>query len=139
MPLFNRKGISAMGNLKRVIRNEIWYILFLVPGLILFTVAVIIPFIMGTRYSFTSWDGVSTKLTFIGWENYMHAFQDPDLWKVLGKHVQICFYSDGPRKCNLPSAGFTSRFLFKVQERVSNCVFSAEYPVHCFVGVYLEI
>ncbi|OCT10637.1 ABC transporter permease [Paenibacillus pectinilyticus] len=73
-----------MGSLKRTIRGEFWYVLFLIPGILLFTLAVLIPLVMGARYSFTSWDGVSRKLTYIGWENYVHAFQDSDVWSALG-------------------------------------------------------
>ncbi|BBI32750.1 carbohydrate ABC transporter permease [Cohnella abietis] len=73
-----------MVNLRRTIRREMWYILFLVPGVLLFTFAVIVPFATGIRYSFTNWDGISRKLTYIGWDNYVNALQDPDLWTVLG-------------------------------------------------------
>ncbi|ACS98872.1 carbohydrate ABC transporter permease [Paenibacillus sp. JDR-2] len=70
--------------LKKTIRREMWYILFLVPGVLLFTFAVILPFVTGIRYSFTNWDGISRKLTYIGWDNYVNALQDADLWTVLG-------------------------------------------------------
>jgi raffinose/stachyose/melibiose transport system permease protein len=80
-----------MGNVKRMIRGEFWYVLFLIPGILLFTLAVLIPFVMGTRYSFTSWDGVSRKLTYIGWENYVHAFQDTDIWAALGNTFKYAF------------------------------------------------
>lgn len=80
-----------MGNIKRMIRGEFWYVLFLIPGILLFTLAVLIPFVIGTRYSFTSWDGVSRKLTYIGWENYVHAFQDTDVWAALGNTFKYAF------------------------------------------------
>jgi raffinose/stachyose/melibiose transport system permease protein len=80
-----------MGNMKRMIRGEFWYVLFLIPGILLFTLAVLIPFVIGTRYSFTSWDGVSRKLTYIGWENYVHAFQDSDVWAALGNTFKYAF------------------------------------------------
>ncbi|CAH1211930.1 Melibiose/raffinose/stachyose import permease protein MelD [Paenibacillus allorhizoplanae] len=74
-----------------MIRGEFWYVLFLVPGILLFTLAVLIPFVIGTRYSFTNWDGVSRKLTYIGWENYVHAFQDSDVWAALGNTFKYAF------------------------------------------------
>ncbi|MFC5529193.1 carbohydrate ABC transporter permease [Cohnella yongneupensis] len=73
-----------MGTLKRALQREIWYILFLIPGILLFTMAVIVPLVVGGRYSFSNWDGISQKLTYIGWENYVHAVQDADLWSSLG-------------------------------------------------------
>ncbi|MDR6554538.1 sugar ABC transporter permease [Paenibacillus qinlingensis] len=80
-----------MGNMKRMIRGEFWYVLFLIPGILLFTLAVLLPFVIGTRYSFTSWDGVSRKLTYIGWENYVHAFHDSDVWAALGNTFKYAF------------------------------------------------
>lgn len=78
------RGEEPMKNLGRTIRRETWYILFLVPGVLLFAFAVIAPFVAGVRYSFTNWDGVSRKLSYIGLDNYVNAFQDADLWTVLG-------------------------------------------------------
>jgi len=80
-----------MGNLKRMIRGEAWYLLFLVPGICLFLIAVFIPLLLGVRYSFTSWDGISPKLTYIGWDNYVQALQDSDLWRVLGNTFKYAF------------------------------------------------
>jgi len=83
MPLSIRKG-KPMGNIKRMIRGEMWYVLFLVPGLCLFTFAVMVPLLMGARYSFTNWDGLSKSLHYIGWDNYVRALSDSDLWDALG-------------------------------------------------------
>ncbi|NBD24228.1 carbohydrate ABC transporter permease [Paenibacillus glycinis] len=73
-----------MQALRKTFKREMWYVLFLVPGLFLFTFAVIVPLVTGARYSFTSWDGISSKLTYIGWDNYVNAVQDSDLWTALG-------------------------------------------------------
>ncbi|TVY02180.1 carbohydrate ABC transporter permease [Cohnella terricola] len=73
-----------MKSLGSMIRREMWYILFLVPGVLLFAFTVITPFLQGVRYSFTNWDGISRKLTYIGWDNYVNAFQDPVVLTVLG-------------------------------------------------------
>jgi raffinose/stachyose/melibiose transport system permease protein len=72
-----------MGNIKRIIRGEMWYILFLLPGLCLFMFAVFVPLVMGAGYSFTNWDGLSRTVHYIGWDNYVRAFSDSDLWIVL--------------------------------------------------------
>ncbi len=72
-----------MGNIKRLIRGEMWYVLFLLPGLCLFMFAVFVPLVMGARYSFTNWDGLSRTVTYTGWDNYVRAFSDSDLWIVL--------------------------------------------------------
>jgi raffinose/stachyose/melibiose transport system permease protein len=72
-----------MGNLKQAMRKEMWYLLFILPGICLFVMAVVIPLIMGARYSFTNWDGVSNTFASIGWDNYVQAFQDPGFWEAL--------------------------------------------------------
>jgi raffinose/stachyose/melibiose transport system permease protein len=76
--------MRLMGNLQRTMRKEMWYLLFIVPGICLFIMAVVIPLIMGARYSFTNWDGVSNTFAFVGWDNYVKAYQDPGFWAALG-------------------------------------------------------
>ncbi|MFC4809801.1 carbohydrate ABC transporter permease [Paenibacillus sp. GCM10023250] len=73
-----------MQALRQSFKREMWYVLFLVPGLLLFTFAVIVPLVTGARYSFSSWDGISSKLTYVGWDNYVNAVQDASLWTALG-------------------------------------------------------
>ncbi|WP_139993795.1 MULTISPECIES: carbohydrate ABC transporter permease [Paenibacillus] len=72
-----------MGLLRRTVKNEFWYVLFLVPGFSLFALALLIPLGMGIRYSFTDWDGIAQTLHYIGWGNYKNALTDNDLWKAL--------------------------------------------------------
>ncbi|MDB5052743.1 MAG: binding-protein-dependent transport system inner rane component [Bacilli bacterium] len=68
---------------KRIWRAEAWFVLFTIPGLALFILAVVLPLIFGVKYSFTNWDGVSNKLKYIGWDNYTHALDDPQFWGAL--------------------------------------------------------
>ncbi|MBP3965899.1 MULTISPECIES: carbohydrate ABC transporter permease [Paenibacillus] len=72
-----------MNSLKRSIRSEMWYVLFILPGLCLFAFAVIVPLVIGAKYSFTDWDGVAPTAKYIGWDNYAQALRDPDLWAAL--------------------------------------------------------
>lgn len=55
-------------------RKEYW--LFLLPALVTFILFMIIPFIIGTFYSFTDWNGVSSNFNFVGAGNYVKAVQD---------------------------------------------------------------
>lgn len=48
--------------------------LFIAPAFILFTAWVIIPTISSVYYSFTSWDGISENIKFIGFANYREIF-----------------------------------------------------------------
>ncbi|MGO4546936.1 carbohydrate ABC transporter permease [Paenibacillus sp. 2TAB23] len=72
-----------MSVFKRTVKNEFWYVLFLMPGFCLFALALLVPLGMGIRYSFTDWDGVSQSLRYIGWGNYKNALTDDDLWMAL--------------------------------------------------------
>ncbi|HEX2312612.1 MAG TPA: sugar ABC transporter permease [Thermomonospora sp.] len=55
------------------------YWLFLLPGLVLFTVVVIVPFLMNVGYSFTRWPGVGDP-EWIGLENYRRLLKDEVFW-----------------------------------------------------------
>ena len=46
------------------------YVAFVGPALLFFFVIQIIPFLMGVYYSFTSWNGVSSVVEWVGFENY---------------------------------------------------------------------
>jgi len=52
-------------------------LVFIGPMFLIFTVIVLVPFILGINYSFTSWNGVSINVDYIGLDNYI---------KVLGDH-----------------------------------------------------
>ena len=54
-----------------------WYCLFVLPLVVVFTIIVIIPFIIGIVYSFFKWDGlpINPKI-FVGFSNYAKLFTD---------------------------------------------------------------
>ncbi|WP_100406309.1 carbohydrate ABC transporter permease [Bacillus solitudinis] len=54
------------------------YAAFVGPALVLFLIIQIVPFFMGVYYSFTSWNGVSSAIEWVGLENYKRIFtNDP--------------------------------------------------------------
>ncbi|AJS58154.1 carbohydrate ABC transporter permease [Paenibacillus sp. IHBB 10380] len=58
-------------------KNKAWFALFTMPLFLIFTIVVIIPFIIGIAYSFVNWDGISANpKVFVGFENYVQLFQD---------------------------------------------------------------
>ena len=57
--------------------EKIQYFSWVLPGLILFTVGLIIPMFLSLGYSFTDWNGLTPTATFIGLENYRKFFTDP--------------------------------------------------------------
>lgn len=53
-----------------------WFWLFVGPAFLAFFIVVIIPMIMGIYYSFTSWNGISNNVEWIGFKNYLEVFKD---------------------------------------------------------------
>ncbi|MCR4807899.1 MAG: sugar ABC transporter permease [Lachnospiraceae bacterium] len=54
-----------------------WYALFVLPVVTVFTIIVIIPFVIGVGYSFFSWDGLPVhEKKFVGLANYARLFSD---------------------------------------------------------------
>lgn len=58
--------------------------LFVLPNLLIFTVFIVVPTILGAVYSFHEYDGLN-PMTFIGIENYAEIFTDVKFWQTLGK------------------------------------------------------
>lgn len=59
-------------------RNKIkWFVLFTVPLIFIFTIVVIIPFLVGIYYSFFEWDGIGANpKVFVGLDNFVELWQD---------------------------------------------------------------
>ena len=53
--------------------------LFLLPGIVLFTVYVLYPIVRSFWVSFYEWDGLAAA-EFIGWGNYLELFEDEVFW-----------------------------------------------------------
>ncbi len=54
------------------------YFLLVLPGLVIFTIGLIIPMLLAIRYSFTSWDGMTKVKPFVGFQNYINLLGDSD-------------------------------------------------------------
>lgn len=54
------------------------YLIMVIPGIIIFTIGLIVPLFLSFRYSLTSWDGMSKEKTFVGLSNYIKLFQDKE-------------------------------------------------------------
>ena len=55
------------------------YFLLVLPGLVIFTIGLIIPMLLAIRYSFTSWDGMTKVKPFVGFKNYINLLGDSDI------------------------------------------------------------
>lgn len=59
------------------------YLLFILPSLIVFGFAVVIPFCMGINIMFTDWDGISRTYNYIGFKNFYLFFTDKNVIKPI--------------------------------------------------------
>ncbi len=58
------------------------FIFFAALPLSVFAVVLVYPFIQGLILTFTNFDGFETT-KFVGWDNYVKSFQDPNFWATL--------------------------------------------------------
>jgi raffinose/stachyose/melibiose transport system permease protein len=61
---------------KLKLKKLLSYAAFVGPALLFFIVIQIIPFLMGIYYSFTSWNGISSSVEWVGLENYKRIFSN---------------------------------------------------------------
>lgn len=50
--------------------------LFTVPSMIFFSIALLIPFVMGINIAFTDWNGVTKDYNYVGLSNFIRFFSD---------------------------------------------------------------
>lgn len=58
-------------------------VLFTLPALLLYCVFFIYPVLLGINYSFTDWNGIAKKYTYIGFQNYQNLFKNPFFWQSM--------------------------------------------------------
>ncbi|TDE28979.1 sugar ABC transporter permease, partial [Actinomadura sp. 6K520] len=69
--------------------RERWgYVPYLLPGLLLFTAVIGVPFLMNIGTSFTEWTGVGTP-KWIGLGNYRELVRDEQFWASFGHNALI--------------------------------------------------
>src|SRR4028119_2039469 len=80
-PRRKRRGFAGVPALRR--QQAYYGALFVVPGLLIYTVFMIFPFLATIYLSFTNWDGVSPERDFVGLANYARMFGDATATKAL--------------------------------------------------------
>lgn len=77
--------------------NRLW--IFLVPAAILYLFVVVWPSIQGAGFAFTDWDGLSQVKNFVGLDNFIRIWNDPDsmdaVWHTLLIAVAITIIQNG--------------------------------------------
>lgn len=65
---------------------------FIAPAFIIFTLFIIVPTVSSVYYSFTSWDGISPNIKFIGLANYKEIFTSARFGNALKNTVILTIF-----------------------------------------------
>jgi raffinose/stachyose/melibiose transport system permease protein len=69
------------------------YVSLVLPGLLIFSVGVILPMILGLLYSFTGWDGFTRDLPWVGVDNYKKLVQDSYVLNAWWFTIKFTFWN----------------------------------------------
>ena len=58
-------------------KQQMQYLSLVLPGMIIFTIGLIVPMFLSFYYSLTSWNGMTVEKPFIGFDNYVKLVSDP--------------------------------------------------------------
>jgi len=64
-------------------------LLYALPALAVYVFIVVVPTVQGSVYAFTDWNGLSQDWSFVGFENIIAVFQDPQAFRALVNTVVI--------------------------------------------------
>ena len=83
-----RNRFGRLASVPALHRTQAYYgALFVVPGLLIYTVFMLFPFFATIYLSFTNWDGVSPDRDFVGLSNYARMFGDATAIKAFVNNV----------------------------------------------------
>ena len=67
--------------------------LFVLPGLILYSIFFIYPTLSALFYSFTDWDGLTPNYNFVGVDNYINIFTNDSIFvKAFGNNLKFMLF-----------------------------------------------
>lgn len=81
--IHSRPQIIKSVKKKKMLHSTFYLNLMYVPALLLFSVFIFYPFFKGIAISFTNWDGYSQSFNWVGFENYIRMFNDPNIATVV--------------------------------------------------------
>ena len=111
------------------------YYYFLIPGLILFTLIIVLPFLANIYFSFTRWQGVGDP-TWIGIANYTRALKDSLFWQSFKNNlILIIAITVVPTILGLFISAFLFEFVTKRLGRQVTNFFRAGYYIPQIIPV----
>ena len=76
-------------------REYLFSLLALVPALILYVLFTYYPLFQSIVYSLTDWNGYSKTFNFVGIENFLTVFREPETWQAFGNTFYFAIVSIG--------------------------------------------
>lgn len=73
----------ALRTLSLRTREHLWWVAFIAPAFLIYTVIFLGPVISSFYYSMTNWNGFTKTMDFIGFSNYAYMFGDPTFMKAM--------------------------------------------------------
>lgn len=77
---------------KKIKKFQDWLI-FAMPGCLVFFMVVMVPFFYGFYLTLTDWDGISSEKTIVGLTNYISVMQDTEFWQSMFLTLKYVFIS----------------------------------------------
>ncbi len=113
--------------------TKMWFWLFVGPILFAFMVVQFIPAIMGIGYSFTSWNGIASKINYVGFDNYVRVFKDAEFFRAFWFTAKFAVVSIG----TINLVGFLLALLVTSGLRGSNFLRGAFFIPNLIGGLIL--
>lgn len=88
IPKKPKRSSVGMDTLNRPQRMT--FALFSLPGAVLYSIFFIFPVFLGFYYSLNNWNGISRKMTFVGFKNYLNIFNDARFLRALTFNLKYC-------------------------------------------------
>src|SRR5260221_8557301 len=76
-------------------REYLFSLLALTPALILYVLFTYYPLIQSILYSLTDWNGYSKTYNFVGIDNFLTVFREPETWQAFGNTFYFAIVSIG--------------------------------------------
>ena len=73
-----QRQFSFLGKKSKDRSKNITFALFVTPGLILYSIFLVLPVVMGVYYSVTDWNGISRRFNIVGIKNYRSILETVD-------------------------------------------------------------
>ncbi len=65
--------------------------LFVLPALLFFTMALVIPFLLGLNIAFTDWNGITKDYNYVGFDNFLRMFNDIRILPLIKNTYTLAF------------------------------------------------